>query len=287
MLTTLMEHIAGWLGKLPMECLQFNFMQMALLATLIISPLTAAAGVQVINNRMAFFADAIGHSAFAGAALGLLLFGAAGPVWVMPLLAALIGLGVMYLKETSKLTSDTVIGVFFAFTVSGGLLLLSLQSSLQQMSQMFVFGDILTITAQDTAILLVLALLYTIFIFFSYNAMLIIAIDEPLARAHRIRSRIYNYLHIVLLAIIVIFSVKAVGVLLVGAMLIVPAAAARNLAHRAGSMFISAIFIGLIAGVSGLLISAQEWANTAAGATMVMASCVIFLLSCIYRKIRS
>ena len=264
--------------------MQFSFMQTALLATLFLAPLTAVAGVQVVNYRMAFFADTIGHSVFAGAALGMLFLGSNGAVWGMPLTALLIGIGVLLLQKTGKQSADTIIGVFFAFIVSLGLLLISNCRNLPKAGQ-FIFGDILLVTAQDTALLIILAIVYTLFIMIAFNPLLLIAIDEDLARAHRIKSLIFELLHISLLALIVIFTVKIAGVLLAGAMLIVPAAAARNLVKHAGKMFWSAALIGLISGISGLFISAQEWANFPAGATMVMISCIIFAASLIWKRL--
>lgn len=287
MLEIIINQLCIWLGMLPLDCMQYNFMQLAMLSIIITTPLAAASGIQVLNFRMAFFADTISHSAFAGAALGIILLGSSGPVWTMPLLALLIALGVMYLKQTSNLSADTVIGVFFAFVVSGGLLLLSVQKSLAQISQTFIFGDILTVTAQDIGLLLVLEVIYYIFQIFSFNAMQIIAIDQTLARAHRIKSAVYSYFHIALLALIIILCVKTIGVLLAGALMIVPAAAARNLAASAGGMFYWSVAIGLFSGICGLLISAQEWADTASGATIVMTGCVIFIMSVIFRRLKN
>ncbi len=285
MLETLLNQACEWVGGLPLECLQYRFMQEAFLGMLLCAPLTAGAGVHVVNFRMAFFADAIGHSAFAGAALGVLC-GAAGPLWMMPLVALLIGLGVMLLKRRSELASDTVIGVFFSFVVAFGLLLASRNPHLARASQMFLYGDILTLSGTEIGIFAVLAVLYPLFECVGFNRLIAIGVHEPLARSHRIHTALYEYIHVALLSLIVIFSVKAAGVLLVGAMLIVPAAAARNLARSAGGMFRLALLIGLVSGIAGLLISAQSWANTAAGATVVMTACVIFLLSLGCRAVR-
>ena len=285
MLERYVNYCCELLSKLPLECMQYNFMQMALLATIFLAPLTATAGVQVVNYRMAFFADTIGHSVFAGAALGAIFLGAAGPVWGMPITALLIGLGVLFLQKQGKHSADTIIGVFFAFIVSLGLLLTGSVPNLAKLAGQFIFGDILLVTAQDTVLLALLSLIYLLFTTFSYNALLLIAIDEDSANAHRIKSDFYSYLHVSLLALIVIFTVKITGVLLAGAMLIVPAAAARNLAKRAGSMYFYAAVTGLISGMAGLIISAQDWANFPAGAAMVMTSCILFAASLIWKKL--
>ena len=267
--------------------MQFNFMQMALLTVLTAAPVMAVAGIQVVNCRMAFFADAVSHSAFAGAALGLLFFGANGPLWTMPLLAVVIACAVMWLKRATKLSTDTVIGVFFALVISVGLLLLSRQPSLARWSQMFIFGDILTVQHQDITILLLLDVIYALFTLFFCNTLQIAAVDEDLASAHKMPVTAASYLNIILLVMIVIMSIKAIGVLMVSAMLIVPAAAARNFARRAGSVYFYAVIIGLASGITGLFISAAEWANTAAGATIVLINCLIFAVSCTVKFLRS
>ena len=283
---SLINFLCRILQMLPLESLQFNFMQMALLTVLAAAPVMAVAGIQVVNCRMAFFADAVSHSAFAGAALGLLLFGANGPLWTMPALAVVIACAVMWLKRATKLSTDTVIGVFFALVISVGLLLLSRQPSLARLSQMFIFGDILTVQHQDITMLLLLDVFYAVFTIFFCNTLQIAAVDEDLAAAHKMPVTLASYMNIILLAMIVIMSIKAVGVLLVSAMLIVPAAAARNFARRAGSAYFYAIAIGLISGVAGLFISAQEWADTAAGATIAAINCLIFAISCAVKFLR-
>ena len=286
MLSSVMDLVCGWIALLPFECIQLRFMQEAFLGILLCAPLAAAAGVQVVNFRMSFFSDAIGHSAFAGVALGLLC--SLSPGITMPLLALLIGLGIMFLKRRSSLSSDTVIGVLFSAVVALGLALASRNPNMARDMQMFLYGDILTISNTEILTLFLLSVVFYIFEVFSFNRLIAIGIDSQLARTHRVHVAVYEYLHVGLLALVVIFSVKAVGVLLVTALLIVPAAAARNLSHSSGRMFWFSIVIGLISGIAGLLISAQEWAGTAAGASIVLVACLIFLLSlavgCLTRK---
>ena len=279
MLEKLIDFLCAILGKLPLECMDFNFMQMALLAILLIAPLTAVAGVQVVNFRMAFFADTIGHSAFAGAALGLILLGSNGPAWSMPLLAMLIGWGVMMLNRKSQIANDTAIGIFFAFIVSGGLLLSGSDHELTHMAQNFVFGDILLVGHHDIAMLALIAAIYAIFITIAFNALQLIAVDEDLAKAHGVKTAMWSYLHITLLALITILSVKAVGVLLVSAMLVLPAATARNLTGKAGNMVLYSAIIGLVCGTAGLLLSVHPAINTVSGAAIVMLNSIAFIIT--------
>ncbi|MBO7147424.1 MAG: metal ABC transporter permease [Lentisphaeria bacterium] len=274
---TLMDLLCSWVSLLPFDCLQLRFMQEAFLCILLCAPLAAAAGTQVVNFRMSFFSDAIGHSAFAGVAIGLII--GVSPDWTLPVLALGIGLGIMALKKCSSLSSDTVIGVFFSCVVAFGLALASRIPSMVKDTQVFLYGDILTVSNREILTLFVLSVVFYGFEIFSYNRLIAIGIHEQLARTHRIRVTWYQYIHVGLLTLVVVFCVKAVGVLLVTALLIVPAAAARNLSRSSGGMFWFSVLTGLISGVAGLLISAQDWAGTAAGATIVLCACLIFVIS--------
>jgi zinc transport system permease protein len=264
---------------LPFECLQARFMQQALLGLLLLAPMAAVMGIIVVNFRMAFFSDAISHSAFAGVALGLIF--SVDPNWTMPAFGLLVGLGIMIMQRHSNLSSDTVIGVFFSAMVAFGLAIVSRDRSLARDLQRFLYGDILTISDGQILCLMVLFLILMTFQAVSYNHLLYIGLNPTLAQAHRVRVAVHQYLFTGLLALIVMFAVQAVGVLLVTALLIVPAAAARNLARSAGAMFWWALLISLSSAVTGLLISAQDWARTATGATIIIVACGWFLLSMI------
>ena len=280
MLETVIDFLCGAAGMLPFECMKLRFMQEAFLGVLLTAPLAAAAGIQVVNFRMSFFSDAIGHSAFAGLALGL-IFGLS-PDLTMPLLALAIGIGIMAMKQRSALSSDTVIGVFFSAVVAFGLALVSRNPNVARDMQVFLYGDILTVTHNDLLYLFLLFCVFFVFQVFAYNRLNAIGIHEQLARTHRIHTAFYQYVYVALLSLVVIFSVKSAGVLLVTALLIVPAAAARNLSKSSGMMFWISIIIGVCSGISGLLISAQPWAETASGATIVLCACVIFCISLLF-----
>ena len=129
---------------LPFDCLQTRFMQQALVGLVLLAPLAAAMGVQVVNFRMAFFSDAISHSAFAGVALGLIV--ALDPQLTMLAFGVLVGLAIAVLQRLSTLSSDTVIGVIFAAVVAFGLAVVSRDQNVARDIQRFLYGDILTIS---------------------------------------------------------------------------------------------------------------------------------------------
>ena len=262
---------------LPFDCLQARFMQQAMLALILLAPMAASMGVQVVSFRMAFFSDAISHSAFAGVALGLIF--SVDPHLAMPLFGIGVGFGIMAVQRNSALSSDTIIGVFFSAVMAFGLAIVSRDNAVARDLQQFLYGDILTITESDIRWLLLLFAALTAFQIWGYNRLLYIGLNPVVARAHRIHVAFWQYLFAGLLALVVMFSVWAVGVLLVTAMLIVPAATARNLARTAGGMFWWSLAVSVTSAVAGLAISAQEWARTATGATVILVACGWFLVS--------
>ena len=155
----IVSFFCDWIGKLmPLECMQMRFMQTAMLGLILIAPMAALAGTQVVNFRMAFFSDAIGHSAFAGVAFGLLF--ALSPGITMPLLALIVGIGIMAVKQRSGLSTDTIIGVFFSAVVAAGLAVVSRYPQAARDMQMFLYGDILTISDTDIAVMVLLLIVF-------------------------------------------------------------------------------------------------------------------------------
>jgi zinc transport system permease protein len=267
------------LRLVPLEPLQHRFAQRALVALVLLAPMCASMGVHVINYRMAFFSDAISHSAFAGVAIALLIGG--NEYGTMTAFALLVGLGIVAAARRSRLSSDAIIGVFFSAAVAFGLAVVSHYRHLARSMQMFLYGDILTIGEGE--VLWMAALLGAVVLFqaLSFNRLLYVGLSSSLAAAHGLSVRLYQYLLAALLSLVAIFSVWAVGVLLVTAMLIVPAAAARNLARSAGGMFWWAMLVSLSSAVAGLFIS--FWTDTATGATIILVASGWFAVSAVVR----
>jgi zinc transport system permease protein len=268
----------------PVEAMQARFMQQALVELILLAPMCAVMGVHVVNFRMAFFSDAISHSAFTGVALGLLL--GADARLTMVGFALVVGLAIMAVSRKTSLSIDTVIGVFFSAVIAFGLAVVSRDRSVARNLQMFLYGDILTIGDAEIALTAALFAVLAVFQVVGFNRLLYVGVNPSLASAHKVPTRAYQYIFAALLSLVVIVSVWAVGVFLVTAMLIVPAAAARNLARSASSMFWWALVVSLTSAVTGLVVSAQPWAHTATGATIVLVASVWFAMSAIAGRVR-
>jgi zinc transport system permease protein len=238
-------------------------------------------GVFVVNFRMAFFSDAISHSAFTGVALGLLT--GINPVISVVVFGVLIGLLVVYFKEKSEMSYDTVIGVFFSFAVSLGIVIVSSSKNLIRNFHSFLYGDILLIDTTDILITVTLALAVMIFIFMNFDELVLLGLDETYAATHVKSPARLKYMFSFLLGLVVTVSIKTVGILLVTALLIVPAASARIISGSLKSMFFLTILIGLISGIGGLTMSLKL--NSSTGASIVILSCMMFLLCTVWKTI--
>jgi zinc transport system permease protein len=279
---------------LPFEWAQLSFMLNALMIVAVIAPLCAALGVKVVNYRMAFFSDAISHSAFTGVVLGYLLVPVLarrhpGTDWslVLPpvtlvVFGVMVGLGITAVRHRTDLSSDTVIGVFFATVIALGIAVIS-RFRLRGDFERYLYGYIVTATPTDVVIVAALALLVLLFFAAGFNQLMLIGLNESLSRSRGIATRVYEYVFAGLLALTVTFSIRTIGLLLVTAMLVVPAATARNLARSAGGMFWWAVAVGLVCGVGGLI--ASYYADTSAGATIILLAAFAFLLSMLVRGV--
>jgi zinc transport system permease protein len=267
---------------LPFAWAQPLFMKRALLAALMIGPLCAAIGVLVVNFRMAFYASAISHSAFTGVALGVVL-GVDAQITLI-LFGLLVGAAVTAVKRGSELSEDTAIGVLFSTSVALGIVVISAMKGLVRNLDPYLYGDILALMDQDVLWISLLFIGVMAYIAIFYNRLIFLAIHEDLAHTRGIRVRRAQYVFSLVLALVVSVSIRTIGILLITALLIIPAAAARNLARSAAGMFWVAMVIAGFASVFGLM-GSYYW-DTATGATMVLGAAAAFLFSLFYRIIR-
>lgn len=267
---------------LPFEWAQSTFIIRAFIGLTLLTLLCGAIGIMVVNFRMAFFSDTISHSAFTGIALGL-LFGL-NPWVTLVIFGVIIGLGIIKVKRHTELSTDTVIGVFFSTVIALGIAIISARRGLSRDLQSYLFGDILTITETELTAMILLFLLAVVFIWRTYNKLLMIGLHQDWAFSKGVNTTLYEYSFAALLAIVVTFSIRAVGLLLVTAMLILPAASARNIARNSGTLF---WWSGTLAFISSLLglIASLAW-NIATGAAVILVASAIFFGTSLYNLLR-
>jgi zinc transport system permease protein len=268
---------------LPFAFLEPGFMKRAFLALVMVAPAAAAVGVPLVQFRMAFFSDAIGHSAFTGVALGVLL--GVSPTWTMAAFGALVAVAITLVKGRTDLSTDTVIGVFFSTVIALGIAIISREKGLTRNLQAFLYGDVLAVSGAELAWMAALALLVAAYLFFAYNRLLLLGVHEGFARTKGVPVRAVEISFSLVVALVVTTAIRTVGILLVTALLVVPAATARNVARGAGAAFHLSVLVALLSSVSGLV--ASYYLDTATGATVVLAAAACFALSAAARSARS
>ncbi len=271
-----MDYLLNLIAKtLPFAWLEPDFMRRALVGLMLIAPACATMGVQVVSFRMAFFSDAISHSAFTGVALGLIL--GMNPHYSMIGFGILVGCGVLVFARKAELSTDTVIGVFFAAVVALGIVIVSARRGLGRYFEGVLFGDILALNQADLWVTLLLSLAVAVFQWLAFNRLLLLALNPPLAHSRGIRAARWELAYGFLLALLVMVALRMVGLLLVTALLVVPAATARNLACSASGLFWWASLLAGMASLLGLYFS-FSW-GSAAGATVILIGVLFFVLS--------
>ncbi len=255
-----------------LEVLQYGFMQRALVAAVLIGTVTALIGTYVVLRGLAFIGAGIAHSSFGGVALGLLL--GWNPVATAVGFALAVGVAIAGLTEKGKLKEDTAIGIFFASTMAFGVLLLGFIHGYTLDLFSYLFGNVLAVTTEDLWVSggMVLAVLGTLFLF--YKEFLALTFDPEYTRVQGFWVSGLNLLFILLLVLTVVLSLKVVGIILVSALLVIPAATAQQLAQDFRQMQVLAVLFGLVASVGGIFLS--YWLNTPSGATIALLAAVLF-----------
>jgi zinc transport system permease protein len=265
------------------EILALPFFQRALLAGIILGLLMAVLGVIVVLRKMSFFSDAIGHSALTGIALGLLL--GINPFWAAFAFAILVALLIAYTRAKSKLSLDTLLGVFFSASVALGVLLINLSTSYRGDLVSFLFGNILTITPTDVLASFIMTILVLAVLAIAGKKLIFIAFDSALAKAEGINVNFYETLLLILLAAVIALAIKFVGIILVTALLIIPAASAQNIARSLASMFALSALVSLAATLIGMTASIAVRAPS--GPAIVLTAAVIFAITLFAKYWRS
>lgn len=266
--------------------LNYAFMVRGLLAALMVGVVCATVGTYVVLRGMAFFGDALAHSILPGIAVGYLVGGGAQAslFWwgLVTAIAASIGIGTI--SRGAKIREDTAIGIVFAGMFATGIALISTVRSYTVDLTHFLFGDILGVSVADLRLILIFGALIIAAVILFYKEFLVLSFDPLLADTLRLPSRMLEYLLLALIAIAIVVSLQTVGVALMVAMLVTPAAAAYLLTRRLPVMMLLAALIASLSGVIGLYIS--YYASVASGAAIVLTCTFFFALAWIARTVQ-
>ncbi|ERJ95497.1 ABC 3 transport family protein [Selenomonas sp. oral taxon 892 str. F0426] len=260
---------------LPFAWMEYTFMKNALLAILLMTPLFGLLSTMVVSSRMAFFSDSLGHGAFTGIAVGVLV-GMASPLTALLVFSIFFALLITYIKHRTAASADTVIGVFSSTAIAVGLMIMSHGGGFSKYSPLLI-GDILSITYADLVGLAVVDGIVLIGWLLLFNRLLLLSVNSSLARSRGVSIFAVEATFAALLAVVVAVSIQWVGILVINALLVLPGATARNIAGSVKEYHVISVVCALLAGLVGLF--SAYYLGIAAGASIVAAAAASFFLS--------
>lgn len=273
-----------WICELfPIEMLQWDFMKNALLAILLMGPLFGLLSPLVVTGRMSFFSDALGHSAFTGIAIGCIC-GAAAPLWVAVIFSVFFALLFSYVRSRSSHTADTLIGVFSSTAVALGIFIATLGGGSFTKYNKYLIGDILSVTPGEIGMLALVLVAVAIFMILFSNRLILTSIHPALASSRGVPVQLSQAIFTTAIAVVVTLSISSVGLLILNSLLVLPAAAARNVAKNLRQYHGFSVLFALISGILGLIAS-YYW-GCSAGAAISLCLALLFAVSFCLRKVR-
>lgn len=267
-----------------LEPLQYEFMQRGMIAALLVGILCAVVGTYVVLRGMAFFGDALAHTILPGIALGYLFTGGARePLFWWALGTAVVAaLAIGAISKSSEIKEDTAIGIIFAGMFALGIALISTVRSYAVDLSHFLFGDVLGVSPQSLWLILIFGALVLLTVFAFYKEFLTLSFDPILAATLRLPVGMLNNLLLAVIAVTVAVSLQTVGVALMVAMLVTPAATAYLLTQRLPTMMGIAATFAALAGIIGLYLS--YYLSIASGAAIVLTATLFFLLTFLWKR---
>jgi len=268
---------------LPLEIFHWDFMKNALLAVLLMAPLFGLTSTMIVTGRMSFFSDALGHSAFTGIAIGCIC-GVSGPTWVAVVFAVGFALLFSYVRSRSNQAADTLIGVFSSTAVALGIFIATMGGGSFTKYNKYLIGDILSVTPSEIAMLALVLIGVILFWIFIGNRLTLSAIHPQLAASRGIRIHTAQMLFTTAIAVIVTLAISWVGLLILNSLLVLPAAAARNISRNLKQYHLFSVIFALISGICGLALS--YYLGTSSGASISLVLALIFAGTFCFRKAR-
>lgn len=259
----------------PFEWARYDFMKNAFIATLLIGILFGFLGSMVVNQKMAFFSEALGHSALTGIGIGAVL-GVSNSLVSMIVFAIIMSLAIWFVEKKNTMSTDTIIGTISSIAIALGLVLMSQGGNFNKYSS-YLIGDVLSITTKEIVLLFVTLVATIAFWSILFNKLVLAGVNTAIANSRKVKSDVINLVFIILVAVVVMISIKWVGILIINSLLILPAATARNIAKNMKQYTLLSVIFSLVSCLIGLILS--YYIDAAAGATIVLVSSVFFVLS--------
>jgi zinc transport system permease protein len=266
----------------------YAFVVNGLLCALVVGPLLGGMGTMVVVKRMAFFSQAVGNAALTGVAIGVIL----GESYTAPYVSMfsfciLFGLLLNFARNRTKMSSDTLIGVFLSISLAIGataLLWVSARVNTHILDTV-MFGSILTVSDTDISVLLAVTLLIALTALPLYNQMLLASLNPGLAQVRGVRVHLLEYVFVLLITVLTVACVKIVGAVLVEALLLIPAAAARNVNRSIRGFVLWSVIFSTVSCVVGIYAPMRWDLPVPSGGAIILTGACIFLVTMVIRMV--
>ena len=269
---------------IPLEMFHWDFMKNALLAVILMAPLFGLCSTMIVTGRMSFFSDALGHSAFTGIAIGCIC-GVSAPTWVAVIFAVFFALLFSFVRSRSNQAADTLIGVFSSAAVALGIFIATLGGGSFTKYNKYLIGDILSVTPAQIGALALVLLAVLVFWSLCCNRLTLTAIHPQLAASRGIPAKLLQTIFTTAIAVVVTLAISWVGLLILNSLLVLPGAAARNVAKNLKQYHGFSVLFALVAGIAGLCVS--YCLGTSSGAAISLILALMFAVSFCLRKVRA
>jgi zinc/manganese transport system permease protein len=257
-----------------LELLQFPFMQRAIAGAILMGIFGGFLGSFVTLRQLSFFSHAVGHAALVGVALGVLL--QLNPTWMLLPFTLVFGLVILYLIDQTNLSSDSVLSVVLSGALAIGAILSSLIQGYRGNLMGVLFGDILAIDTTDLILSSLVLVGSGVFLLPTLRQQILLTLNPTVAQVQGIPVRLYRYAFVVLLSLAVAVAIKAVGVLLVNAFLVIPAATAKLMSHQFTHFLVISVMLGVVSSIVGIILSGLL--NFASGPSIVLVQFLLFAI---------
>ena len=280
-------HLAE-IGVLP-DYFKYAFVINSLLSALFIGPILGGLGTMVVTKRMAFFSESIGHAALTGIALGVLLGEPYDSPYIMLFTYCIIfALLINFTRNRTKMSSDTLIGIFLSISIAlGGTLIIFVSSKVNShMLESVLFGSILTVSDRDIIVLFFSTILLILIVIPNFNKMLLSSFNTNLAIVKGVRVKFLEYMFILLITLVTVSSIKIIGASLVEALFLIPAASAKNLSKSIRTFFVYSILFSLISCILGILLPLYFDITIPSGGSIILVAAIIFFITVLIKNLK-
>ena len=257
------------------ELLQYQFIQNAIYASLLISILCGLVGTYVVSRRIVFIAGGVTHASFGGIGIGYFL--GIHPLWGAAVFSTMAANVMHYFTGSGKLREDSAIGILWSFGMALGIIFIFITPGTPPNLMSYLFGNLLTVSSRELLMMLALALIVVLFFLFFYRLIIAIAFDESYAKTLRLPVQFINYALMTLIALVIVITIKAAGIILVMSYLTIPQSTSNLFFNDFKKIAFGSIVISVIGSLAGLAISYVL--NVPTGASVITVFVIMFLIA--------